>query len=144
MKQYLSLILLLCCLFSCNGNSQKRTNRQRQIRQTENTSFQIKKGVECDVRVIGITDGDTFKGLTYDNQQVKCRVFGIELKELSNKIINSESGIRDLQNSLSSLNEQIEKARKVEDCFIEDGFYHFHNLYSNYISLINNLIMCEF
>lgn len=50
-----------------------------------------------------------------------------ELKDINTKIINLESEIRDLQESLSSLNEQIEKAQKVEDCFIEDGFYHFHN-----------------
>ena len=50
-----------------------------------------------------------------------------ELKELNTKLINSESEIRDLQQQLSSLEKQISDAQKVEDCYIEDGFFHFHN-----------------
>jgi len=50
-----------------------------------------------------------------------------ELKEINNKLINSETEIRDLRDQLSSLEKQISDVQKVEDCYIEDGFYHFHN-----------------
>ncbi|MDR1582803.1 MAG: C1 family peptidase [Prevotellaceae bacterium] len=50
-----------------------------------------------------------------------------ELKEINNKLMNSETEIRDLQEHLSSLEKQISDVQKVEDCFIEDGFFHFHN-----------------
>jgi C1A family cysteine protease len=50
-----------------------------------------------------------------------------ELKDLNNKLINSETEIRDLQEQLASLERQISDVQKVEDCFIEDGFFHFHD-----------------
>ena len=33
------------------------------------------------MRVVGIADGDTFTGLTTDNKQVKCRIYGIDAPE---------------------------------------------------------------
>ncbi|MDR0969875.1 MAG: C1 family peptidase [Lentimicrobiaceae bacterium] len=50
-----------------------------------------------------------------------------QLKEINNKLLNSRTEIRDLQEQISTLEKQISDAQKVEDCFMEDGFYHFHN-----------------
>ena len=50
-----------------------------------------------------------------------------ELKEINNKLINSETEIRYLQEKLTSLEKQISDAQKVEDCYMEDGFFHCNN-----------------
>lgn len=50
-----------------------------------------------------------------------------ELKLLNMKLINSESEIRELQELLSTYEKQISDVEKVENCFFEDGFYHFQN-----------------
>jgi endonuclease YncB( thermonuclease family) len=75
-------------LVSCNNNRHHRHDNNKQVNETEfavppkqHSDFKIKKGVECSVKVVGITDGDTFKGLTIDNQQVKCRIYGIDAPE---------------------------------------------------------------
>ncbi|MDR0831197.1 MAG: thermonuclease family protein [Prevotellaceae bacterium] len=85
-----SLIFCIIALLLLSYNN--NLHRRHENRSQENTAeisvsgkpvpaFQIKKGVKCAVRVVGITDGDTFKGLTADNQQVKCRIFGIDAPE---------------------------------------------------------------
>ena len=81
MKQILSILFLLFFLFSCTENTQREQQPISQPPPTSNTPFEIKKGVECSVKVVGVTDGDTFKGLTSDNQQVKCRIYGIDAPE---------------------------------------------------------------
>ena len=43
--------------------------------------LQFKKGEEYVVKVVGISDGDTFTGLTADSQQIKCRMYGIDAPE---------------------------------------------------------------
>lgn len=80
--------IIALCLLSCNNNRHRRyENRNREntaeiaVPQKTVAAFVIKKGVECSVKVVGITDGDTFKGLTADNQQVKCRIYGIDAPE---------------------------------------------------------------
>jgi endonuclease YncB( thermonuclease family) len=84
---------IICCiialfLLSCNNNYQHEYEAKAQTNTIETSvsekpthPFQIKKGNECFVRVVGITDGDTFKGLTADSQQVKCRIYGIDAPE---------------------------------------------------------------
>lgn len=89
MKTKTLIFCIIALLFlSCNNNSRYRHENRNQAGNTEIpvsekpvADFHIKKGVECFVRVVGITDGDTFKGLTHDNQQVKCRIFGIDAPE---------------------------------------------------------------
>jgi C1A family cysteine protease len=50
-----------------------------------------------------------------------------ELKVTNTKLINSESEIRDLKGQLSSLEKQITDAQNVENCYIEDGYFHFED-----------------
>jgi len=50
-----------------------------------------------------------------------------ELKVINTKLINSESEIRELDKQLSTYEKELSDAHKVEDCYIEDGFYHFQN-----------------
>ena len=80
-KYTLSILFLLFFLFSCNNNSQRKRHEVVQTNTTKPVAFKIKKGLELSVKVVGITDGDTFKGLTEDNQQVKCRIYGIDAPE---------------------------------------------------------------
>lgn len=85
-------LLILCvitmCFPSCNNNRHHRNgNRNREtsadfyVSEKPISTFHIEKGVESPVRVVGITDGDTFKGLTTDNQKIKCRIYGIDAPE---------------------------------------------------------------
>jgi len=40
------------------------------VEKTKKRTLQFKKGEEYSVKVVGISDGDTFTGLTNDNQQI--------------------------------------------------------------------------
>jgi len=51
----------------------------------------------------------------------------IELREIINKLINSELEIRELRKRLSTYKADLIDAQKVEDCYIDGGFYHFQN-----------------
>ena len=51
-----------------------------------------------------------------------------ELKDTNTKLINSESEIRDLKGQLSSLEKQITDAQNVQNCYIEDGYFHFQDI----------------
>ncbi|MDL2242009.1 thermonuclease family protein [Bacteroidales bacterium OttesenSCG-928-L03] len=96
MYKNLSLLIILCLLYSsCDNTSQRRRNRdkvtqqelvnvqqeQTSVTQKKKETLPFKKGEEYYVRVVGISDGDTFTGLTDDNKQVKCRFFGIDAPE---------------------------------------------------------------
>ena len=50
-----------------------------------------------------------------------------KLKEIRQKMINSSADIRDSEEKLKILEKQISDTQKVEECYIEDGFYHFHD-----------------
>jgi endonuclease YncB( thermonuclease family) len=101
--------MILLCLLSCNNNRHRRHERENRENNTEISvseksvsAFVIKKGVECSVKVVGITDGDAFKGLIANNEQVKCRIFGIgapEKKEEFGNIKNNK--YKDLDFSVS-------------------------------------------
>ena len=88
-KHSFIFLILLLLLVSCNNASQHRKHRNNPSVQTEQIvpekqkkePLQFKKGEEYFVKVVGITDGDTFTGLTADNQQVKCRIYGIDAPE---------------------------------------------------------------
>lgn len=65
----LSCILLLTIAFAfcvCN----------RQARQDE-----VNDRYDYYVQVVGVSDGDTFKGLTQDNKELRFRVYGIDAPE---------------------------------------------------------------
>lgn len=45
-------------------------------------------GSDYTVKVVGISDGDSFTGLTKDNQQIRYRIFGIDAPEKSQPFSN--------------------------------------------------------
>lgn len=90
MHKYSFILLILIVLFtSCDNASQGRKYGNNSPFKTEEIatkkhkkeSLHFKKGEEYSVKVVGISDGDTFTGLTNDNQQVKCRIYGIDAPE---------------------------------------------------------------
>ena len=90
MKKYSLIFLVLILLFvSCDNASQGRKHGNNRPAQTEQVttkkekkeSLQFKKGEEYSVKVVGVSDGDTCIGLTADNLQVKCRIYGIDAPE---------------------------------------------------------------
>ena len=84
-------IFLIVILFivSCDNASHRRKHgnnlpaqkEQFAVEKTKKETLQFKKGEEYSVKVVGISDGDTFTGLTNDNQQIKCRIYGIDAPE---------------------------------------------------------------
>ena len=64
MKKVVIFIFLILCFIACKNKN--------------TTNFQE---YDYTVKVIGISDGDTFKGLTDDNQQIRYRIYGIDAPE---------------------------------------------------------------
>ena len=86
----MKLVIIIFCVIAlfCSCNSHQRKYGNKQSNRTETVVLQkpaqlqeIKKGAEFPITIVGITDGDTFKGLTSDNQQIKCRIYGIDAPE---------------------------------------------------------------
>ncbi|MDH8700744.1 micrococcal nuclease [Dysgonomonadaceae bacterium PH5-43] len=65
MKQLLYLLLTVTLFSSCF------TNRRHQV----------EKQCDYSVKVVGISDGDTFKGVTDDSTIVRFRIYGIDAPE---------------------------------------------------------------
>ena len=88
-KYSIIILIAVLSLFSCDNASQSRKQSNSSSAQTEQVttkkqkaeSLQFKKGEEYLVSVVSIADGDTFTGLTTDNKQVKCRIYGIDAPE---------------------------------------------------------------
>lgn len=88
-KYSITFLILVLLLGSCDNASQRRKHNNNSPVQTEQLSIkkqqkkplQFKKGEEYSVKVVGVADGDTFTGLTADNLQVKCRIYGIDAPE---------------------------------------------------------------
>jgi endonuclease YncB( thermonuclease family) len=84
MRNYFAYkIILTLCLFSvfpCISNAQTNKNKPSKKQATE-LPLQIKKGAKLSVKVVGITDGDTFKGLTDEKQEIRFRIYGIDAPE---------------------------------------------------------------
>ncbi len=77
MKKLLSFLLLLTILSSCGYKS--RTNNTERL--TTNTCICENDFCDYCVKVVSITDGDTFRGLTKDNEEIKFRIYGIDAPE---------------------------------------------------------------
>jgi len=84
-------LILTLLLISCDNTSRQRkygnntppTQAEQAVTEKpqKKEPLQFKKGEEYTVKVVGISDGDTFTGLTGDNQQIKCRIYGIDAPE---------------------------------------------------------------
>ncbi len=77
MKQLLHLLLILIIFTSCENTSGR--NNAEQL--TTNTCICENILSDYCVKVVSITDGDTFKGLTNDNEEIKFRIHGIDAPE---------------------------------------------------------------
>lgn len=77
MKQLLALFLTITFLFSCgnpsNTNSSEQKNNSRPVCDSDLYHY-------C-VKVVSISDGDTFRGLTKENEEIKFRIYGIDAPE---------------------------------------------------------------
>jgi endonuclease YncB( thermonuclease family) len=71
------IFLIAICIFSCERKSGRRNI------ETSSAGTCICRNYPCDycVKVVGITDGDTFTGLTNKNEQIKYRIYGIDAPE---------------------------------------------------------------
>ena len=92
-------------LVACDNSTHRRkrdNNPSAQIEQVatkkqKKEPLQFKKGEEYSVKVVGVADGDTFTGLTTDNLQVKCRIYGIDAPEKKQAFCNrSKQALSDL------------------------------------------------
>ena len=68
LKQFHLLLIFLFLFSSCE-------NKTKQISQI------FYKDYDYTVRVTGVVDGDTFKGLTVDNKEIRFRLYGIDAPE---------------------------------------------------------------
>ena len=77
MKKLIPIFIILILLSSCERKS-GRKNLQGKVSETCICETQL-----CDycVQVVGITDGDTFKGLTKEKEEIKYRIYGIDAPE---------------------------------------------------------------
>ena len=71
MKHLLPLLLSILLLSSCGNTSNT----------TSNTAVCENVFYDYCVKVISISDGDTFRGLTENNEEIKFRIFGIDAPE---------------------------------------------------------------
>ena len=77
MRKLISILIIFTLLSACE--------RKSGIKNVEkiNVKTCICENKFCDycVKVIGITDGDTFKGLTEAKEEIKFRIYGIDAPE---------------------------------------------------------------
>ena len=77
LKQLLPLLLTITFLLSCGNPSNTKSSEQ----QNNNVSVCDNDLYHYCVKVVSISDGDTFRGLTEDNEEIKFRIFGIDAPE---------------------------------------------------------------
>lgn len=95
---YLILVLIIFVFSSCERKSGKGNIPGKTKNKTEQSNSSISKNKTSDkldfescicskrfcdycVKVVAITDGDTFKGLTDKNEEIKFRIHGIDAPE---------------------------------------------------------------
>jgi endonuclease YncB( thermonuclease family) len=77
MKHFISFISIIVLCFSCNPKIEKK-NIEQKSKNGDSIYDNLKTAF---IKVVGITDGDTFKGLTPDNLEIKFRIYGIDSPE---------------------------------------------------------------
>lgn len=90
MQRFIAILLILFLISSCerqtnNRNSTSLSDTKSKITDNAELKFdeRVCEKLSCDycVLVISITDGDTFKGLTKDKEEIKFRIYGIDAPE---------------------------------------------------------------
>ena len=92
MQKIISLFVILILFTSCESKSGQGRVANNQISNTESFDNCICDYIDCDycVKVVAITDGDTFKGLTQDKEVIRYRIYGIDAPE-SNQAFGTRS-----------------------------------------------------
>jgi len=99
------LLIFTLLLISCDDAAYSKKSSNNSPVQTEKIAteklrketLQFKKGEEYSIKVVGIADGDTFTGLTANNKQIKCRLYGIDAPEKKQAFSNrSKQALSDL------------------------------------------------
>jgi endonuclease YncB( thermonuclease family) len=87
-RSFISLILVLlyvsCDIASHRGKDDSNSSTQVEelaTKKAQKDSQRLKKGERYSINIVGVSDGDTFTGLMADNQQIKCRIYGIDAPE---------------------------------------------------------------
>ena len=75
-KIYWVSILFTFLLLACGVNNEKSAN---------------KRNYDYQVRVVSITDGDTFRGLTKDKKEIRFRIHGIDAPEKNSLSARNQS-----------------------------------------------------
>lgn len=70
-----------------------KSNIKLRTTDSSHKSYSVGKRAEIDsVYVVGISDGDTFKALTKDKEQIKCRIYGIDAPEMKQAFGDKSKG----------------------------------------------------
>lgn len=77
-ETYWLLMLFIFLLLACGVNNGDSAN---------------KRNYDYQVRVVSITDGDTFRGLTKDKKEIRFRIHGIDAPEKNSLSARNQSNI---------------------------------------------------
>ena len=77
MKNVVTLLIIIFLSFPSNQISGKEAF----IQESQVVTVSEEESQDYYVKVVGITDGDTFTGLTDSKQQIKIRIYGIDAPE---------------------------------------------------------------
>ena len=78
MKQLLPFLLVFTLL---STTCERQSGTENSEQQTTNTCICENDFCDYCVKVVSISDGDTFRGLTEDNKEIKFRIYGIDAPE---------------------------------------------------------------
>ena len=90
-KNFIYTVVITIFMFSislCSYNSGRKSGNKLQISNTQTASICNNSLYDYCVKVTKIVDGDTFHGLTKENEQIKFRVYGIDAPERTQAFAN--------------------------------------------------------
>jgi endonuclease YncB( thermonuclease family) len=76
-----SLVALIVAVLLALFNYYNEHHKEKKTQQSEGKTTEVTPVAADSLRVIAITDGDTFKALNAENQQIKIRMYGIDAPE---------------------------------------------------------------